>query len=146
MNRHTLENLVIFSVLYTNSWSNNNKKVYSQYIKEKSERYLGIDITAYPSITILDFATPLITSSSELCNLELCDILENLKDKIDLSKINDDSNIIKDGKGWRGRDNWYINGIDLNNTYLIFNELTKIDNDRYKRIIREYNIGFLLNE
>ena len=59
MNKHTLENLLIFSIVYCNTYKSNNGKPHPSYVGSKSLKYIGIDITEYPDITIDDFSKTL---------------------------------------------------------------------------------------
>ncbi len=56
MNRPTLENLIILSVVWCNTWKNNKGQIHDSYLDEKSRKYLGINLSEYYDITIEDFA------------------------------------------------------------------------------------------
>lgn len=136
MNKHTIENIIIFTVIYINNWNKNDGKTYDTYISEKSKRYLGIDITKIDNIDIRDFSLKIRENESELHVASIDNILNNLENKIDLSEINNSTNI----------DTNYpiIMGLDMSNSMHVFNIIDSYDNEYYTNIIRKYNLDYIL--
>lgn len=143
MNRHTIENVIIFAVTFCETYNFNNGKLHYSYIDEKSRKYIGIDLSDYPKITIDDFGYKLDESYYPS---PIEKIFENISGKINLSKLIDYNNIIDDGLEWDGSKKQRIKGLDFHRQSMAFDFINQLDDDFFKQLSRDYNVDILLSE
>lgn len=148
MNKHVLENLLIFSILYANSHKVNKGKTHPSYMDDKSHKYLGIYISDY-DLGIDDFTieSPVTCAEEyERDPLYPCKILDNIKDRVKLSELRDYNNLVDDGTDFFGDKQYRINGLDFQNSSIFKNIYKRLDEEYFKRVLREFNAHIILEE
>lgn len=148
MNRKTIENIIIFTVTLCETYQSNNGEVHPNYIDEKSRKYLGIDLSDYPSITVEDFRNKGFADDND--NLYTPKpphkVLESIKDKIDLSLLRDYDNVIYDGDDWDGTKKYRVAGLDFQRQAIALEMIRQLDDAYFTKIIRDYNVDMLLDD
>jgi len=147
MNKHTLENLLIFAILYANTHENNKGVVYNSYLGPKSMRYLGIDITKIENITIEDFTIRTADSGHFQLTPRLPnDILERIKNKLDINELSNNSNIIDDGLDYFGNKRYTVSGYDNNLTVLFKIIYIALTDEYFTKTLRDFKSYSILKD
>jgi hypothetical protein len=142
--KQKFENIYIFALFinqlyYDNPNPENNDiqryiNINIDYYKEKSERYLGVEIDISKlSLEQLDKMWKFKYGDSEK-------LIEFYDDLVGLENITDYSPIIKGEKDPFGYDYTRISGIHHNLGEVILKMLNEVSDETWKRLIRKYNL------
>ncbi len=146
MDKRTLENIFIFAIAYCNTHNGNKGHVYPSYINEKSRKYLGFNITEYEYISIKDFGNKVPNCSTIYKPALPHDIIDRIKNKIDLSIIRNYENVLRVQTDIPSYNPIRIIGLDSENTQTFIDMFETLDEEYIKRTLREANSFLLLDE
>ena len=143
MNRPTLENLIILSVVWCNTWKNNKGQIHDSYLDEKSRKYLGINLSEYYDITIEDFAENF--SGGDYKPLMPHEIMNNIKDKIDIGELRGYEMMSKKDYTHTGS-SIDVYGLDSQNEFEVSLIIERCDDEYFTQLVRKYGVDILLEE
>lgn len=142
MNKHTLENILIFAIIFKNTYINNNGVIFNSYLDKKSSRFLGFNISEFKNLTIDDFMNK--NEQGELSNIKDLDAILNslVGNGINLTDLSNEKNVFRETSQ---TDITNINGLDFYSKTLFKYEYSTIDSEYFIQILRKYKLLTLLN-